>query len=723
MSTAPREVAIEPGLIERLAAGARYLFTGNSSLYDGWFGPGTPPVPVADPSTKGREFDYATNVNTRFQPRQGEAITFGTLRSVADGYDLMRLAIETKKDELVQTAWTVRPIDQKAKPDDRCRKIKDFLRYPDREHTWDQWFRASCEDLLAVDAWTVYPRRTKGGDPYSLDLIDGTTIKPVIALDGRKPETGAVYQQVLKGVIVADFAPGELYYMPQNVRTHHAYGYSRVEQVLVTADIALNRQLSKLACYTAGVTSDSVFEGPEDWTMEQLKTFRIWLNHMLSGNITERKKALVVPHGTKITNMKEAVLKDEYDDFLARFVCYAFSVSPSQLIKEQNHGKDQTQQEAAKAQGTRPILNFFSKQLTRMICRDLFKADDLEIVPAEEVEVDPLKQAQIDDLDVKNHIRTPNECREGRGLEALEGGDEFAAPPAPFGAPPDNIPPKGDGTKPQNQDTTPPSTVAPPASKEKPPAAGSTKKAHHHHGLTKSGHISRRDRPEMLKQEAKVSLGVSKRLHALAKDVVPRIVEAYGALAKDDKDPDKRAAKLAVLVKAEDLRDVSDYLQDRSLESYESGVKLAASLIDADEAMVHLANEKAVDWAIGHAGERIKDFETATQNDIESITSKALSEGWSNDKLAGQLEDSWSFSAQRAEVIARTETAFADVQGNVALYKEAGVQELVVIGGEDPCDECADEIGKDTISVDDDLPPYHPRCECDVVPVIPETQE
>ncbi|RBP15896.1 hypothetical protein DFR50_107166, partial [Roseiarcus fermentans] len=54
------------------------------------------------------------------------------------------------------------------------------------------------EDLLVIDAATIYPRFDRGGNLFSLDVIDGATIKPLIGDDGRAPEPpDPAYQQVL----------------------------------------------------------------------------------------------------------------------------------------------------------------------------------------------------------------------------------------------------------------------------------------------------------------------------------------------------------------------------------------------------------------------------------------------------------------------------------------------------------------------------------------------
>ena len=84
--------------------------------------------------------------------------------------------------------------------------------------------------MLVIDAATIYPRYARGGALYSLDIIDGATIKPLIGEDGRAPDApDPAYQQILKGVPAADFSAEELLYLPRNLRSHRLYGMSPVE--------------------------------------------------------------------------------------------------------------------------------------------------------------------------------------------------------------------------------------------------------------------------------------------------------------------------------------------------------------------------------------------------------------------------------------------------------------------------------------------------------------
>ena len=131
------------------------------------------------------------------------------------------------------------------------------------------------EDMLVIDAATLYPRYNRGGSLYSLDVIDGATIKPLIGEDGRAPEApDPAYQQILKGVPAADFSVDELLYLPRNLRAHRLYGMSPVEQITPTINIALRRDAATLDYYSAGSTPDAFATLPKEWTAEGLDCWK-----------------------------------------------------------------------------------------------------------------------------------------------------------------------------------------------------------------------------------------------------------------------------------------------------------------------------------------------------------------------------------------------------------------------------------------------------------------
>ena len=189
------------------------------------------------------------------------------------------------------------------------------------------------EDMLVIDAATLYPRFSRGGSLYSLDVIDGATIKPLIGEDGRAPEPpDPAYQQILKGVPAADFSTEELIYLPRNVRAHRLYGMSPVEQIALTVNIALRRDAATLDYYKTGSTPDAFATLPKEWTADQIRSFQDYFDALMSGNLARRRMTKFMPADFKLIEARQPPLKDQYDEWLARIICYAFSVPASRFV-------------------------------------------------------------------------------------------------------------------------------------------------------------------------------------------------------------------------------------------------------------------------------------------------------------------------------------------------------------------------------------------------------
>jgi hypothetical protein len=67
---------------------------------DNWFGPLNPVTPLAPPEVAGRQWDYPAGYNLSTLSRPVEPVAFSTLRNLADSYDLLRVVIETRKDQV-----------------------------------------------------------------------------------------------------------------------------------------------------------------------------------------------------------------------------------------------------------------------------------------------------------------------------------------------------------------------------------------------------------------------------------------------------------------------------------------------------------------------------------------------------------------------------------------------------------------------------------------------
>src|ERR1017187_5023521 len=84
------------------------------------------------PNLIGRQMDFPVAVNLVMQPRGEHRNSFSTLRGLADAYSLVRLAIETRKDQIVKQKWKIKPFNIKQKSDKRCDELTAFFKMPDK---------------------------------------------------------------------------------------------------------------------------------------------------------------------------------------------------------------------------------------------------------------------------------------------------------------------------------------------------------------------------------------------------------------------------------------------------------------------------------------------------------------------------------------------------------------------------------------------------------------
>jgi hypothetical protein len=399
-----------------------------------WFGPLDPLPPVAPGQVAGRRLDYPSGWNLLVSPRGEDAVPASVLRALADDCDLVRLAIETRKDQLAGLDWRIARRGGGKASDPRIARATSLLTYPDREHAWDEWVRLIVEDMLVLDAATIYPRRALDGSLWALDAIDGGTIKRVIDDWGRTPEPPfPAYQQILKGLPATDYTADQLLYVPRNPRTHRLYGFPPVEQILLTVNVALRRQAHRLEYYTEGSQPDAFFGVPADWTTEQLRQYQEYWDALLAGNTAQRRRMRFIHGAVQYIETKPAILKDEFDEWLARVVCFAFSISPAPFVRQLNRASAETQDQAALREGMAPLMRWLKRVVDRILGQVL-GWPDLEFVWQDTTEQDPETQARIAVSLVGAGITTRNEARATLGLPPIQGGDALttAGPAVPL---------------------------------------------------------------------------------------------------------------------------------------------------------------------------------------------------------------------------------------------------------------------------------------------------
>lgn len=453
---------IPASLIDRISGAVRGAFSG-------WMGPGTPLKPQAPTDYEPRTWDYPNYRNVGRPPRDddgtGTGITFAQLRALAKYCTIVRLCIETRKDQLAKLDWEFRikpkrgelpgAAQKRGENDPRIDQLTEFFQKPDQQIDWSRWLRKMLEDALVIDAVTIYRRQTLGGGVYSLEVFDGSTINVVLDKNGRTPEgidekTGLpfpAYQQWIKGIPAIDFAADELVYFPRNPMPGRTYGYSPVEQLVTYVNMALRRTATQMGFYTDGNLPGALLTVPTNWQPDAIKRWQDHWDAMLAGDDGRKGRGVWVPEGSKMINAPEALLKDEFDEWLARMVCFCFGISPNFFIKQMNRASAQTFWEQADAEGMLPWMDYVTDVMNEIVQRpSWFGYPDIEFAWQPTIDEDPDVQMQIDTNYVRAGIWSVNEVRAKHGMDPVDGGDEHTAQASGGGFAPQGKPAGGGET-------------------------------------------------------------------------------------------------------------------------------------------------------------------------------------------------------------------------------------------------------------------------------------
>jgi hypothetical protein len=434
------------------------------------FGPGNPIIPGAinpvNPLTgrpEPRRYEYQVAQNINIVPTR--LVPFSTLRDAGDSIDILRRCIEVTKAKMSGLDFDivlgsdasekiaaesggdhVRAMAKaRIKYTEEINRLRTFWENPDKAngYTWNDWINIAIEDILVIDALAVYPQPTVGGDLYGFQILDGSTIKPLIDDRGMRPMSpNAAFQQILYGFPRSEFAATEedpkadgeftsdqLAYMVRNRRSTTVYGFSPVERALPLADIYLRRQQWIRAEYTDGVMPELMFTTDEDWgtNPDLLLAYERILNDDLAGQTEQRKRARLLPKGlTPIVNEGYGEkFKDTLDDYLVTSICGHFGVQPAEIGFSPKGGLggagfSEGQAENGEALGIGPLANWISKQLTNLSYTYLGMPRELEFKLLTSQRMDTEENARKNEIEVRSGGKSINERRSELGLPLLD---------------------------------------------------------------------------------------------------------------------------------------------------------------------------------------------------------------------------------------------------------------------------------------------------------------
>jgi len=168
-------------------------------------------------------------------------------------------------------------------------------------------------------------------------------------------------------VPAADFSTDELLYLPRNPRANRLYGLGPVEQIALTVNIALRRDIATLDTYRAGSAPDAFATLPKEWTIDQIRQFQDYFDALMSGNSARRRMMKFMPSEFRLIEARQPPLKDQYDEWLARVICYAFSVPASAFVSQVNRATSETLRLQATQEGLVPLKAWIKSALDQVI--------------------------------------------------------------------------------------------------------------------------------------------------------------------------------------------------------------------------------------------------------------------------------------------------------------------------------------------------------------------
>ncbi len=184
-------------------------------------------------------------------------LPFAALRALAAASKEIRLNIELIKRQVRGLEWEIVPSRKEAggawqQRSAETQSVVDFFEFPDGVTDFDAWINMLIEELLVTDAVTLYPNKNQDGRTI-LELIDGTTIRPLVDMRGRTPQPPfPAYLQVLHGVANTHYPSDRLLYRPLNTKVYTPYGESPIEWVLTAINTAIRKDAQKIGYYNRG---------------------------------------------------------------------------------------------------------------------------------------------------------------------------------------------------------------------------------------------------------------------------------------------------------------------------------------------------------------------------------------------------------------------------------------------------------------------------------------
>lgn len=631
------------------------------------------------------------------------------LRQVADTSPIIRAAINAKKRHVTQLEYAV-----KGPSEVICEQLMAVLREPFPGGTWRKMVGEVIEDVMCLDAGALYIWPTLSGSLYGLLPIDANSIWPVPNDWGiQLPPPQIAFEQYIAGAKIAELTTNDLSYMTMNSRTWSLTGLSPVEAVLLAVGVMLQRMTNISSESDSGNVPAFFGEVPEGWTRDQTTQWQEYWDAMTAG---EAHRGVWGPKGSNVTFPPARVFDVAFDEWLVKVCCAVMEVQPQELgfTADVNRATGSSQEIIGQRRSVRPLALLIKEGVDHAFKASGYDGYELTFPTLDARDRDEIRKDAAAFINTK--VMVPNDIRGELGLDPYVGGD------TPVSATPSG---------PQTNAVAMTRTL----SRAKPKALKV---------------VALDDNAEALKIEAKLRTAlqnVFKQQHTAIERRLQGVEVPADLNVLDEESVDKWAAR--EMADRLGRRNVKRAAGDAPDDDWEA--LLTPTFMDALKALAQygaqagaesLAASVSVDWELANpdVARWARKYSSLLVGKINDTTWRGLKDALAEwvmakedySQLVARFEGILN-DPKRADLVASTEATRAYAQGNRIVWQkceeEYGIQILRMwMTSEDElvCPVCGGLNGSvaalgepfDLDGTEYDGPPAHPRCRCDVAPVV-----
>ena len=384
------------------------------------FSPGAPLSPFSGIGGEPRAWEFPSGYNIVSRADRDHRVSFDVLKDLIDNYDIARMAIGHRIDDVRSLDWSLTPArgfkgDAEALMAEAYR-ILEKPEGPGSVLPFRAWLAKYLEDVLRYDAGCLFRRRNRLGEVIGLKVVSGRSIAPTLDYWGDTPVTPApAYVQFVNGLPWKWFTTDDLIYVPFRPQPDSAYGFAPLEAILLTANTDIRFQMHFLKFFTEGTVPEGFMSAPEGLSSpDQVAEFQAYWDAMLYGDQDAKHQLKIVPHGTTFEWPTSKDFDEKFPIYLMRKTAAAYHVTPNDLgfTDDVNRSSSEAQVDVQFRIGTMPLAQHVQDLLSAYLQNDRGLPLDFMFDTGQETD-DRVSKAQAHKIYVDMGAESVDEVRGG----------------------------------------------------------------------------------------------------------------------------------------------------------------------------------------------------------------------------------------------------------------------------------------------------------------------